>query len=124
LARNVRVELVRRVPRSAVLVDLDDGKLLRPSSAIKWFRRTAETIKARLKAAGYQVKSYRAMRSRRHAHVVVVVEPRPRSLIERIALQLLCGSDPDREANNLRRARTLKRMPGWARKTANVLYER
>lgn len=116
--------MVRKVPKGAVLIDLDDGKLLRPSSAIAWFRRIERRVKGRLRAAGYQVKSYRAMRSRRHAHVVVVVKPQPRTLVEIIALQLLCGSDPDREANNLRRAKSLRRMPAWARQTANVLYEK
>jgi len=43
-----------------------------------------------------------------------------------VALQLLLGSDPLREASNLLRARGLTRMTGrahrWARQGWNVLY--
>lgn len=78
----------------------------------------------RLREAGYRVRSIQAKGSRRHTHLVIWVDPTPKDLIERIALQLLCGSDPNREANNIRRARLLKRMPKWARRTANVLYEK
>jgi hypothetical protein len=95
-----------------VLVDLDSGDLS---------RAIATDI---LAGAGYQLLSFKWYRSRRHRHAVLTVAPKPRSLMERIALQLLCGSDPKREANNIRRARLLKRMPGWARQTANVLYEK
>lgn len=112
LARNVRVEIVRRVPKDAVLVDLDRGGLDR------------DFAKDILAGAGYQLLSFRVHLSRRHRHAVLTVRPKPRSLMERIALQLLCGSDPKREANNIRRARLLKRMPPWARLTANVLYEK
>lgn len=74
--------------------------------------------------AGYRVRSVEVVPSRRHVHAIVRVSPAPGSLLERIALQLLCGSDPNREANNLRRLKVLPLMPGWARKTANVLYEK
>lgn len=114
LAKNVRVEVVRRVPSDAVLVDLDDG--LYPT--------TLRLTREHLRGAGYRVLSMQVLSSRRHVHLVIRLKPAPRSLLEKIALQLLCGSDRAREANNLRRARLLRRMPGWARKTANVLYEK
>lgn len=114
LAENVRVELVRRVPKDAVLVDLDY-----PPRMVE-----IPKIRALIRAAGYRVTSMVLKPSRRHSHLIVRVLPRPRTLIEKIALQLLCGSDRYREANNIRRARTLSRMPGWARATANVLYEK
>lgn len=113
LAENVRVELVRVVPKDAVLVDLDGFN-----------KHSVLIARRRLIAAGYRVTSVGVKPSRRHVHLIVRVLPRPRTLIERILLQALCGSDLEREANNLRRARTLRRMPGWARQTANVLYEK
>lgn len=113
MARNVRVEVVRKVPRNAVLVDLDG-----------FGEEHSTTIRERLLLAGYRVRSMEVIPSRRHVHAIVRVWPTPKSLLERIALQLLCGSDPNREAHNLRRLRVLSKMPKWARMTANVLYER
>ena len=110
----MRVELVRKVPADAVLVDLDDGI----------YATTLKFIRTYLRDAGYRVLSMQVLNSRRNTHLVIRLKPAPRSLLEKIALQLLCGSDRAREANNIRRARTLRRMPGWARKTANVLYEK
>lgn len=113
LVKDVRAARVRVVPPRAVLVDLD-ALGLRPWQ-MKW----------RLMQAGYRVRSMRIYRSttKRHRHVVFTVSPRPRTLIEVIALQLLCGSDPAREANNLRRART-PTLPRWAMRTQNRLYHR
>lgn len=115
LARNVRVEVVRKVPADAVLVDFDHDGI---------YPRGLSDMREHLRAAGYRVRSMQVFSSRRHVHLVIRLKPSPRSLVEKIALQLLCGSDRAREANNLRRARLLRRMPGWARKTANVLYEK
>lgn len=100
-----------------MLVDLDDVVHGRHWDAII-------VARSRLRAAGYRVVSMQALGSRRHTHLVIRVKPAPRRLMEKITLQLLCGSDPDREANNIRRAKVLRRMPGWARQTANVLYEK
>src|SRR6266568_5610816 len=111
LARNVRVELVRAVPADAVLVD-DDAVEVSTKAIRQWLR-----------AAGYSATGVRLVRSRRHQHFIVRVRPRPRSLHERIALQLLLGSDKHREANNLRRAMALSAMPRRGQASANVLYE-
>lgn len=113
LARSVRLEVVRKVAKDAVLVDLDrlpDG----------W----AAQCRERLRDAGYRVTTLRVEWSRKHWHMIARVMPRPRSLHERIALQLLLGSDPRREANNLRRALVVHSMPRRARAGVNVLYER
>lgn len=104
------------MPADAVLVDVD----LTPSAV----HNALPVARERLRAAGYRVRSIMVAPSRRHVHLIIRVIPKPRTLIEKILLQLLCGSDPDREANNLRRAKTLRRMPAWARRTANVLYEK
>lgn len=55
-------------------------------------------------------------------HQWLTVRPAPRTATETVALQLLCGSDPGREAYNLNRATVVDRtgvtVP-W-----NVLYRR
>lgn len=112
------------MPADAVLVDLDMPHNGRGPSWTPGVIYRFKMARERLRAAGYQVKSMIAKPSRKHVHLIIRVDPKPRTLIERIALQLLCGSDVDREANNLRRAKTLRRMPAWARRTANVLYEK
>jgi hypothetical protein len=78
----------------------------------------------RLRRAGFRIVKLvqRPSPSGKGTHVVVRVSPRPASFETVVALQLLLGSDPMREACNLRRARLVRRMPKWARQHVNVLY--
>lgn len=59
-------------------------------------------------------------------HRVILVRPAPRSAMEVVALQLLLGSDPYREAYNLNRARQVDAgaVPRRWRRQWNVLYGR
>ncbi len=78
----------------------------------------------RLRRAGYRITKLvqRASPSGTGVHCVLRVHPRPASPAVVVALQLLLGSDPMREACNLRRAIRLPAMPRWARAHFNVLY--
>lgn len=55
-------------------------------------------------------------------HVVLEVNPRPVSPYEVVALQLLLGSDRNREAMQLNRARAFRHCEKWMRDMWNVLY--
>jgi hypothetical protein len=78
----------------------------------------------RLRRAGFRIVRLvmRASPSGTGTHLVARVAPRPASFEVVVALQLLLGSDPMREACNLRRAALVQRMPKWTRKHVNVLY--
>jgi hypothetical protein len=54
----------------------------------------------------------------------VWVEPEPKTAVEVVALQLLFGSDPNREAYNLNRARLVDSgvVSDYWRERWNVLY--
>lgn len=57
-------------------------------------------------------------------HLLIEVEPEPMTAMETVALQLLLGSDPNREAYNVNRARQVDAGdvdPYWAERW-NVLY--
>ena len=56
-------------------------------------------------------------------HIVLELDPEPRTAEEVVALQAILGSDVNREACNLHRARVLWRVPKWARSWWNVLYK-
>lgn len=55
-------------------------------------------------------------------HVIVHVFPRPKSPFEVVALQAICGSDVNREAMQMHRARTFAKSPLFMRDAWNVLY--
>jgi hypothetical protein len=55
-------------------------------------------------------------------HINIQVKPRPEHPMEVVALQLLLGGDPNREAMQLQRARRFWSVPYWMRETWNVLY--
>jgi hypothetical protein len=78
----------------------------------------------RLRRAGFRIVRLieRKSPSGKGTHLVARVAPRPESFEIVVALQLLLGSDPMREACNLRRAVRVRRMPAWTRKHVNVLY--
>src|SRR5882762_6517679 len=58
-------------------------------------------------------------------HRYLVVRPAPKTALETVALQLLFGSDPVREAFNLTRARLVdgKAVSAFWRARFNTLYE-
>lgn len=78
-----------------------------------------------LRRAGYRPVWVMQKRSRsgKGWHLVLRVSPLPRSPLEVVALQAILGSDVKREACNLQRARMLPKMPRWAHRMWNVLYE-
>lgn len=55
-------------------------------------------------------------------HFTIHVSPRPTSPFEVVALQLLLGSDRNREAMQMSRARRFSAAPRWMRNHWNVLY--
>lgn len=56
-------------------------------------------------------------------HIIVHVSPRPSSPYEVVALALLLGSDKNREAMQMQRARAFPHVPKFMRDAWNVLYE-
>lgn len=65
----------------------------------------------------------RVDRTRRGWHVLVWIRGRMNPGLV-VALQLLLGSDPHREAFNWYRVARFPRAPAFWRRRANVLYER
>lgn len=57
-------------------------------------------------------------------HIVLDVSPRPRTAMEVVALQVVLGSDPWREAVSVQRARVFPVAPSFMRDRWNVLYTR
>ena len=83
-------------------------------------------IVARLMRAGFEIQEYNRRRSPSgHGwHVIIRLTPAPRDPMEVIALQAICGSDPLREASNVRRVRSLPGLSDWWADKWNVLYGR
>jgi len=79
-----------------------------------------------LARAGYRLRclSQRQSPSGRGWHIELEVTPRPKTAQETVLLQLLCGSDPGREAYNVTRARAVDsgQVPKFWRRRWNVLY--
>jgi hypothetical protein len=104
---------MRRLPSELAVVKLDLDR-----KRVPWSR-----ILRRLSRAGYTFVRSRQRQSRSGGwHVWIWVRPLPRTPMEVIALQVILGSDPEREAMNLVRARKLWRTPAFARTWWNVLY--
>lgn len=101
--------------RAQAQVRLDMDRKRRPDP---WW------IEKMLARAGYILIGYQEARSPSGNgwHVMLDVEPRPRTALEVVALQLLLGSDPYREAMQFHRARAFARVPHWMRDAWNVLY--
>jgi len=57
-------------------------------------------------------------------HVLLTIEPSPRSPMEVVALQAILGSDPWRELMQVERALSYRKAPAWMRRHWNVLYLR
>ncbi len=81
----------------------------------------------KLRRAGYAVRELvqRRSPSKRGWHVLVNVEPQPRTAMEVVALQAICGSDPWREAMQVQRAHAMAKrsLPAHMRDAWNVLYQ-
>lgn len=97
-------------------VDIDAGRRLLSLHRITWL----------LRRAGYRLQWLSQTRSPSGTgwHLEAQVSPMPRRAVEVVALQVLLGSDPAREACNLQRARLVDagRVPIFWRKRWNVLY--
>lgn len=78
---------------------------------------------ATLRRLGLHVRGMRWDRTRRGWHVLVWVRERL-DLAAVVAVQVLGGSDREREIFNLYRAVRIHRAPALWRRRANVLYER
>ena len=96
-------------------IDIDSGK---PLPIMTMIQRAAR--------AGFVIHALAQWRSPsgRGWHLLVELEPEPTTAMETVALQLLFGSDPNREAYNLNRARQVDAGavdPYWAKRW-NVLY--
>lgn len=83
-----------------------------------------EVIVRRLRRAGYRVRWMMERRSPSGEgwHTVLKLRPVPRTPQEVVALQAILGSDPFREACNLRRANRWEEVPPFMRERWNVLY--
>lgn len=89
-------------------------------------RLSSELLEQRAERACVTIRSVtiRKSPSGRGWHVELEVSPAPSSAMEAVALQLLFGSDPLREAYNINRARKVDRgnVPAFWRGRWNVLY--
>ena len=87
-------------------------------------RQLAERLKKNNRRLSWVVE--RRSPSGRGWHRWVGVQPLPASAVETVALQLLCGSDPHREAYNLNRARQVDdgKVSEYWRQRWNVFYKR
>lgn len=95
-------------------LDIDAGKK----------RPTVSAICGLCKRAGYAVEAIGERRSPggRGWHLTIDLSPRPRTMVEVVALQAILGSDPWREAVTLYRSR--QAWDKLSRRMANVLYSR
>lgn len=83
-----------------------------------------EPIWQLLRRAGYTAVDVLVKRSpsKRGWHMLLVLDPRPRTAMEVVAIQAVLGSDPQREAMQLARARAFPKCPAFMRDAWNVLY--
>lgn len=88
-------------------------------------RPTVETLTARVRTAGYRIVWLweRRSPSGNGWHIVLKLRPTPATPQTVVALQALLGSDPFREARNLRRANQFADVPPFMRDRWNVLYK-
>jgi hypothetical protein len=101
--------------RNVVRLDVDGPRPLPLAELAKRARRARRRLVA--------MRQWRSP-SGRGWHCLVLVDPPPRTAVETVALQLLFGSDPRREAYNLNRARQVDAgtVPRYWRHRWNVLY--
>lgn len=74
--------------------------------------------------AGYRAKDVTCRRSPSGNgwHIILIVQPRPQSPYEVVALQAILGGDRNREAMQMHRAKAFPEVPVWMRDKWNVLY--
>lgn len=99
--------------QAAIKVDLDGEPPLSIRDVTRLLRRAGYTPLALAITRSPSGNGY---------HMVVHVSPRPTSAMEVVALALLLGSDVNREAMQLFRARGFPNAPRWMRDMWNVLY--
>ena len=101
----------------ALRVDVDSRKRLS-------LPRLADRLQKNNRRLSWVVE--RVSPSGRGWHRWIGVWPRPASAVEMVALQLLCGSDPHREAYNLNRARQVDdgKVSEYWRARWNVFYKK
>lgn len=104
------------ISRSQAVVKLDIDSYNRPHLG---------AIESKLLRGGYVWTAMDVLRSPsgRGWHVLIEVEPRPRSVMEVVALQAILGSDPWREAMQMVRAKAFPMVPDFMRNAWNVLYQ-
>lgn len=115
----IRRERLRRKMADPTALKVDVDTMRRPSCAA-----LAEMLRKANRMLLWVVE--RRSPSGRGWHRWVGVWPRPQTAVETVALQLLCGSDPHREAYNLNRARAVDAgevSPYW-RARWNVFYKK
>lgn len=99
---------------ATVRLDIDAG---RP-------RPTVSQLTGLMRRAGYRIVALSERRSPggKGWHLTLTLDPKPRTMVEVVALQAICGSDPWREAVTLYRSR--EAWDAESRRLANVLYSR
>lgn len=100
--------------QALVKIDIDKGM----------HRPTLYELQRTLARAGYSIAwmMEKCSKSLKGFHIVLSVNPRPRTAMEVVALQAILGSDPNREACNVLRARQWAHLPKFWRDRWNVLY--
>ena len=82
--------------------------------AVPLSRACADILAARLSRAGYAVTAFSFEPSTNGWHGKVELSPAPKSPMEIVALQAVCGSDPLRESCNVQRAREVMGLVEYA----------
>lgn len=99
--------------QAAVKVDIDGQ-----------YEPSVEEVTRLLRRAGYRpvALTYLTSPSGLGMHLIVHVSPRPSSPYEVVALALILGSDVNREAMQMHRAKAFPKVPMFMRDAWNVLY--
>ena len=108
--------------QAQIKLDIDPERWANWSS---YMPDNVDTIRRRIERAGYQIREtdMRPSPSGKGFHMLFHVTPRPKSAMEVVALQAICGSDPYREAMQMHRARSFPYAAVWMRNGWNVLYQ-
>lgn len=101
--------------RKQALLKLDIDRTRKPD---------LDRMAALLARAGYETAdiNFRRSPSGKGWHVILEIEPRPRTPMEVIALEAILGADPFRQAMQINRGKAMLKAPGWMRDAWNVLY--
>lgn len=101
--------------QALVKLDIDKGM----------HRPTLYELQRTLGRAGYKINwmMEKSSPSRTGFHIVLSIRPKPKTATEVTALQAILGSDPNREACNLFRAKQWRKLDRFWRDRWNVLYK-